>query len=395
MEKTNKLLYLEGLRGIAAIMVAVHHFLLAFYPSYFFGGDLSMTHTNGLELAYFRSPLSFITNGEFMVAIFFILSGYVLSHSYYKTNRTEILVSSAIRRFPRLYIPVAFTLVVAYASLRLSLVPYTAVADITKSGWLVKIWPEELSLKTFVICFTYYTMFFGDNRYVTSMRTMATELYGSIMVFSLLALTHKIRAKWVIFLLLSIPLYFIFQDVYVAFIIGICLNYLDKIDWSKVKARRIIVFVFTILGLFLGGFPTWTISYDNETFYHFISSHFINSNTQSVHILGGTFLIAAILISPGLQKFFSGKIFTFLGDISFSAYLIHPVLIGLVACRVFIPTFHNLNNYHGAALIAFGAYLMATIIIAKIMTQLVDKPGTRFSKYIYERFFKPRESLSS
>lgn len=393
MDKNNKLLHLEGLRGTAAILVVIHHFLLAFYPAYYFGGDPAMAHTNGLELAYFRSPLSFITNGEFMVCIFFILSGYVLSHAYYKSDKTDILVSASIRRFPRLYIPVAFTLIIAYVCLKLSLISYDATSAITKSGWLVNIYTRELSFKTFAICFTYYTMLFGDSRYVTTMRTMVTEFYGSMMVFALLALTHKIRAKWVMLLLFSIVLYFIFNEVFVAFVIGISLNYLDRIDWEKVKARKIIVFILTVSALFLGGFPTFTNAYNNETFYHFISSPFINTNTQLVHILGGTFLIAAILISPGLQKIFSGRIFTFLGHISFSIYLIHPIIIGVVACPFFLFAYGGANSYNLSAIATFVIFFIATIIVSKLMTELVDIPGTKFSRYLYERFFKPKETV--
>src|SRR5579859_5537778 len=114
IKATNKIQYLEGIRGVAAMMVVFHHFFLAFYPAYYFGGEPSVSHLGSLELDYWRSPLSFLTNGDFMVCIFFVLSGHVLSTSYFKTNNTEILVSSAARRFFRLYIPLAFALIIAF-----------------------------------------------------------------------------------------------------------------------------------------------------------------------------------------------------------------------------------------------------------------------------------------
>src|SRR6185312_17539398 len=97
----NKIKYLEGLRGLAALSVILHHFLVAFYPLSYYG-DNTPSHLGNIEMLYFQSPFSFLTNGNFMVAIFFVLSGYVLSDSYFRTGNKEVLISSTIRRFPRL-----------------------------------------------------------------------------------------------------------------------------------------------------------------------------------------------------------------------------------------------------------------------------------------------------
>jgi len=106
---TNKIFYLDGIRGVAAFMVVIHHFLLAFYPSYY-TLDKQASHINNLDVQFGMSLFSVLANGDFCVCIFFVLSGYVLSRKYFLTNQLDVLISGAQRRFVRLYIPVATAL---------------------------------------------------------------------------------------------------------------------------------------------------------------------------------------------------------------------------------------------------------------------------------------------
>ncbi|HTB05880.1 MAG TPA: acyltransferase family protein, partial [Bacteroidia bacterium] len=282
MENGKKVQYLEGLRGLAASLVVIHHFLLAFYPSVYFGDPKTVHTTHFIELAYFRSPLSALTNGNFMVAIFFVLSGYVLSRGYMINNKIETLTSSAIRRFPRLYIPVAVTLVIAFILFQTTYTVCQTTASTTQSWWLVHFWPKDFSIRAFLSCLSYSTMFLGDNRYDPSMWTMYIELYGSMLVFALLALTHNTRLKWVLFILISLFIAKVFFVLYLAFIIGICLNYLDKVNLQNFKYRKIVVPLLIASGLIFGGFPSWAGAYDQEKFYHFVSSPWVMNNPDAV-----------------------------------------------------------------------------------------------------------------
>jgi hypothetical protein len=91
---TGKLLHLEAVRGLAACAVVLNHLLLAFWPV--FAEDRSI------------SPLLKVTyKGSFAVAVFFVLSGFVLSLSFFRTRDVRVVTSAAVRRYPRLALPVA------------------------------------------------------------------------------------------------------------------------------------------------------------------------------------------------------------------------------------------------------------------------------------------------
>ena len=69
-----KIIPLEGLRGIASIIVVFDHFILAFLPQRH--GYLDETYT---DITLVGSPVFVIINGTAAVTIFFALSGYVLA----------------------------------------------------------------------------------------------------------------------------------------------------------------------------------------------------------------------------------------------------------------------------------------------------------------------------
>lgn len=102
----SKALYLDGLRGFAALVVTIFHVLLTFYRDRL---------TFGYNLAG-HAPLTIIFNGRFMVSVFFVLSGRVLVQSMYeptsKRSGEEALAtlgSHLVRRPLRLFLPLYIT----------------------------------------------------------------------------------------------------------------------------------------------------------------------------------------------------------------------------------------------------------------------------------------------
>jgi len=248
---------------------------------------------------------------------------------------------------------------------------------------MTEIWPKDLSLTPFLRSLTYGTMFNGDFTYDTTMWTMSIELYGSLLVFALLFVSHSMKAKWMIFFITSTIACYFFSFFYISFIIGICLHYLPE----HIKYRKVVVTLLLIIGAILGGYPSWQYSYNNETFYRLIPTSIFNNNPAIPHVVGASCILAAILLSKGIQKLLSGKVFTFLGEISFSSYLIHPLLIGSISGWLFLSLNEKMGNYNLAVLITFIISISVIILLSKAMTELVDKSGIRFSKNLYSRYF--------
>ena len=86
-----KLRYLEGIRGLAAIIVVLHHYILAFYPAMSSANETQIhNETSYFEEVMAQIPLNIFYNGGFAVCIFFILSGYVLSNNYHQNKHKAL-----------------------------------------------------------------------------------------------------------------------------------------------------------------------------------------------------------------------------------------------------------------------------------------------------------------
>ena len=75
-----KIIYLQGLRGTAALGVVLHHFFCAFYPMAVFATGPSHWQW---EKLFWSTPLGLLIAGRSLICLFFILSGYVLSLPYF------------------------------------------------------------------------------------------------------------------------------------------------------------------------------------------------------------------------------------------------------------------------------------------------------------------------
>jgi len=383
---TGKVMYLDGIRGLAALCVFFHHFGLAFYPAYYthIAAD---SHLGGLELSYGESVFRFLTCGSFCVHIFFILSGYVLSRKYFRENDFSILVSSAQKRYLRLFIPVGFTLIIAYSLMVAGAYYNVPVSRITHSGpWLGDFWTFGNRTAVFVKSFVYQTMFFGNNKLDTTLWTMSIELFGSMLVFAVLALTHNTRNKGVSMVIISLALIFLSKTLYICFILGISFNYLEgKHELINKNVKLVVTTLLMIAGCVLGSYSMH--SNTNSIFEHLPPVVLAAKNT--FHIAGGYFVILAVILSPRLQSFFSSRPLRFLGYISFSLYLLHCLIIGSISCFLFLKL-NGTMGYNSSVAVIFAITSACVLGFSYLMAKYIDMNGVKLAGYCYERFFKAR-----
>lgn len=100
---------LTGIRGIAALVVAIHHFISKYYIDYF---EQKASHS---WVGYVQ--FNYANHGYLMVEMFFILSGFVLALSYDKRFSDKISLREykqfMIKRFNRVY-PLYFFSTIVY-----------------------------------------------------------------------------------------------------------------------------------------------------------------------------------------------------------------------------------------------------------------------------------------
>lgn len=125
---THRIDSLDGLRGVAAFIVVVHHSLM---PSQSFAGIVVGASPSGvLQWLLTYTPLRIVWAGPEAVWVFFVLSGFVLVRPYVSERRLDT-GRYYLRRFVRLYVPVFASYVFAMA---LRVVPREP--DPTHTWWI-------------------------------------------------------------------------------------------------------------------------------------------------------------------------------------------------------------------------------------------------------------------
>ncbi len=144
MTKIGRIEALDSVRGIAAVIVVIHHCFLVqpVYSNFFFSHY--KTNAGGVISSIFlHSPLRIVWAGYEAVTLFYVLSGLVLALPWIEGRPVEYR-TFAIRRMCRLYIPYAVAILFA-AVLNLALMPHADVNG--ASTWVNEMtWTNRVNL---------------------------------------------------------------------------------------------------------------------------------------------------------------------------------------------------------------------------------------------------------
>lgn len=373
--KKSKIGYLDGIRGVAAFVVVLNHIVALFYPG-FYGG---MIHTtNSLKTILRNSPFYVLVNGHFAVCLFFILSGFVLSYKFFKTWDKEIIRESVIKRYFRLVIPVVFSIFLAFILMKSGLFYNQQAALITESNWGAFWNFEPEFFKMLKIAFVDTFINYEPGTYNMVLWTMTHEFFGSLVVFAILFIVSDFNKKQrFIFYIIAIIYY---RQAYTSgFIVGMmmCDYYCNVASWKLLK-NEVLNWALFLSGLLIG---SYYLKIDAVLQLGFVDLE------KSYFLIGGTMMIFALLNSNILQKAFSVKPILWLGNISFSMYIIHLLIFGTFTCYVFTKVY-GIFNYNMAFLVTIIPSLIIMFIASHYIYKYLDMGGVKLSKSVYNKLSK-------
>lgn len=387
-----KLKHLDGLRGIASFVVVIHHFVCGFLPALQFPG-MQKQYTR-FDWVVSQTPINLLYSGNFAVCVFFVLSGYVLSYKFIKTNDGGSLISLAVKRYLRLGVPIFFSVFVAYLFMLLHLYRNVETARLTSSEWLMAFWTFKPSFVDMLWSGSYDVLIKADAHYNVNLWTMHNELYGSFLVFGFLALFGAIRNRFIMYILVSIVF---FNSYLLGFVLGMFLcdiTHNEKLKQFLNKImNKITVFVMLALGLFLGSLPPIPAKM-YKFVYDFFKLHLKGFDYNIIcHTIGAALVLIAVLYSKKLQMLLSTKLMSFLGNVSFSLYIIHLVVICSFSCYLFKVLLDQQFAYKMAFFTTFLCTVVLLMGVSYAIYKTVDLNTIRLTNFIYNKFFKGESTL--
>jgi peptidoglycan/LPS O-acetylase OafA/YrhL len=380
---------LDALRGIVALIVVFHHFML------------SLRIPDSWLLKIFNySPLHILYAGRESVIFFFILSGFVLSLPYLKANGGVPYPGFLVKRICRIYLPYLVALLTAILMNYLFLKYFHGRS--TFSAWFNLFWHQPVDLGTVV----QHVLFIGaydTDRFNYVIWSLVHEMRISL-IFPCIMLAI-LRFSWktnlgLAFLLSAISLVFARIKAHGIVFYGIQtdMSGIDTIGYMsmfvigallaqhwKGITRRISGFnqSIQISGLILAAFlftnPYWL------THWGIFKSARMNqllsfNQIKDWGILSGVALFMMIaLSSDSISNILRGRILQFLGKISYSLYLYHAICIltlfnlfsGGIGMKLLVPMVFV--SIMAVASIAYYAIEVPSIHLGKFLASRIDQ----------------------
>jgi len=357
--KIDRILCFDGLRGIAAIFVALYHF---------------SSSSSFLDFA----P---IKNGWLMVDLFFVLSGFVIDRTYYQSGGSfrTFLISRAGRMLP-LYFFVLLTFLFIDGVVHIS--RGVDVADLADA--LVA---NVFLLQSFGLLDSLW--FYGPSW------SISAEIWINIIVFFLF---YFAASRWLFLsILLACALFFYFvTELHTSyefggirclygFLVGVFVSRILLQGVSVSASTKKLIFVDFVLLVFC--------------YIVFFGGYFV---ALAPLFFGVMIFLLVAFGNSFVARFLSTEFLVFLGKISFSVYMTH-YLVGGRIMRVGVPYLNeklglDLVGYNpdgkwngvvlgngelqGALFVAF--YLLVVVLLATMVFKYIEMPCYKFVK---ERYF--------
>ena len=377
--RSDKIYYLDGLRGVAALIVFLYHLAAAFYPGIAFN-DPSGTHLpRQFESSLALSPLNLLFSGELAVCVFFVLSGYVLSVGFFSRPNRRAAAASFTKRYVRLELPILCGVLVGWLIIVLGLAANLWVIPITKSRWLAMFFHSDPNLLHALRHAFLNVFLYGTYEYDPVLWTMRVELLGSYLVYALLFVLGASRLRFPAYLLL---IAWFRHTYYALFVIGMLLASLRP--WTADPGRRLRALGWCLFaaGMFLQSYP---YGYSAKGSWYEYWGILYGFDERVYPRVAAPLILAAVLLLPRLQDLLSRRPLQSLGRVSFSLYLVHFPIIASCSCFVLLSLSPHIP-YNFAVLITLLFTVPLVFSASAAMTRYVDEPAIRASRLVERSF---------
>lgn len=361
----NRISIIDQLRGVAAISVIISHFV---GRSFFYKEVNEITFVDTLLKNILIGE--YINFGRFGVILFFIISGYVIPFSFPKNNPIRgFIISRIFRLYPLFWVSLTAALIIRfYAGSPEPL--YNVLANITMI-------PDFLGYTR--VLDVYWTLAYEVAFYAIVAVIYATAGPLSLMIARQGALLCALLSLAISTAqILNYPVAGGDKIVLIGFMfLGSTIRKTQVDRQSMVDIWIVLIVFFLMLAMTLRGYIHYVLFlYGNDM-------RFENFNSiVATHALA-VFIFFAALIFLNRTEF---PLLTYLGTISYSIYIIHPILMELATLLKWESPLIESGWY-------LPSLLIGTIVVSVLTYHTIEQPFVKLGKFFRTKISSEKKSL--
>ncbi|KAI4736166.1 hypothetical protein E4T50_13345 [Aureobasidium sp. EXF-12298] len=403
--------WLDGMRGIAALLVFFYHLSYSTHDVY---TGWSKGHHDFLRLPFIKT----LYNGPAMVSLFFVLSGYALSYKPVKQMRNgehdalfSGLSSSVFRRVIRLYLPCVASTLMIVVLVRLGF--YSRTMELANDAnrlpgtrehhaWRYdtiseQVWIWMRSFWGFMNPFS--TTGLGKGIYMDGhLWTIPVEYKASIILYvthlglsrlrpalrmlslvCLLVWTHRVD-YWTMSLFYG---GFLMAELDIRRSALKACHKTESNNTSRILWSALYITVF-LCGVFLAGQPERNVK-DTAVWATIIplTPNFIIDKWRYWTSWGALLIVWSTSNDHLLQQIFTNSVSQYLGRISFSLYLVHGSIIHTLGYGLLQTLWSIIGEDRKETCFVLMATCVTVVAIwwSDVFTRLVDVPSVNFARW--------------
>lgn len=375
-----RIAYLDGLKGLAALMVFISHIaIISYYDSYVLFGSAYFGKLEATQAVLQSHPLaSVFVNSCLGFDLFFAMIAIFPILQYRQEGSLKILGVAAVKRYFQLLVPSMVAALAGVVMYHQGLYFLEELAAKTGCQWLLAALPPT-GCETWSDFFStvFYRMWLGDGIYhpLTVVWCLCIILTGSWAVYGVYAIFGKCSCKYLPGLaLLALSVSYPYLSI---FALGSLLTegvfLADRVHKSSVLAIFILPLGFIITKLTFIFYP-------------------LPINSYYLSALGCAGIIAAVHVTPWLRQLLAQRFLTFLGEISFEIVLVHALFLANIGCLFYSWLLDYTLEPLFLMLADFAVILVPTVLVSWLLHKYVTIPWNRWLKQHVQMLFGIRTS---
>ncbi len=378
-QKGAKLVPLEGLRGIAAVIVMLGHMVRGLVPP----NDDAWQAVNQVH--------RWVLNGGAAVSVFFVLSGLILSLPFAKDRSWVRVLTAMLKRWPRLALLTTLACLISWAAITLSQDYYRQTAAVTGNLWMrthfnAPLQGHEISPRAALREGLYQVFLTGDSKFDSPLWTMQVELFGSFGIFLIAPMLFGLKSWPLRLSIIAVIMLAVGSSgpwtYFTDFLVGAILAMLfaeNRLPYFSCWMAGGIGIAGVYLFLFSAKEHHWIHKPIKALLPAEASAHFVWDASAAL-------LIMVLLGNPFLRDLFSKRWAVWLGLISFPIYLLHVPIMLSAGAASFIGGVAALGMERAIVLAALVT--IAVTLACALPLAWVDKAWTRVLARLARRWIK-------